>query len=91
MPSSSSSSSSNDNSVRVHDYGSASEIAAESIKNGKAFSNIRELVLTLHQSGPLREIIRTIYETMIAISNTTSEINDAVKDLEERGIINDIC
>ena len=86
MPSSSSSSSSsNDNSVRVHDYGSATEItyeeAAESIKNGKAFSSIRELVLTLHQSGPLREIIRTIYETMIAISNTTSEINGAVKDL----------
>jgi uncharacterized protein YjgD (DUF1641 family) len=35
-------------------------------------------------------MIRTMYETMIAIYDATSEINGAIKDLKESGIINDI-
>src|SRR6266487_2539377 len=64
-----SSSSSDDNSVRIQDYASvkisetASERAAESIKNVamgivEASSSIRELVITLHQSGAIKEIAR---------------------------------
>jgi hypothetical protein len=31
-----------------------------------------------------------MYETIIAINDTTGEINGAIKDLKESGIINDI-
>jgi DNA-binding TFAR19-related protein (PDSD5 family) len=93
---SSSSSSSNDNSVRIRDYATAitsdtsSEQAAESIKNVamgivEAASSIRELVLTLHQSGAIEEIARAAR----AIRDTANEINDTVKNLNERGIIKD--
>ena len=64
-----SSSSSNDISVRIRDYATAktsettSEQTAESIKNVamgivEASSSIRELILTLHQSGAIEEIAR---------------------------------
>jgi gas vesicle protein len=93
---SSTSSSSNDNSVRIRDYATAktsettSVQAAESIKNVamgivEASSSIRELVLTLHQSGAIEEIARTAR----AIRDTANEINDTVKNLNERGIVKD--
>jgi methyl-accepting chemotaxis protein len=93
---SSSSSSCNDNSVRIRDYATAttsettSEQVAESIKNVamgivEASSSIRELVLTLHQSGAIEEIARAAR----AIRDTANEINDTVKNLNERGIIKD--
>ncbi|MFZ0895029.1 MAG: hypothetical protein WAZ77_11045, partial [Candidatus Nitrosopolaris sp.] len=91
-----SSSSSNDNSVRIRDYANAkisettSERAAESIKNVamgivEASSSIRELVLTLHQSGAIEEIARAAR----SIRDTVNEVNDTVKNLNERGIIKD--
>ncbi len=91
-----SSSSSNDNSVRIRDYATAkisettSERAAESIKNVamgivEASSSIRELVLTLHQSGAIEEIARAAR----GIRDTVNEINDSVKNLNDRGIIKD--
>src|SRR5437773_12003193 len=91
---SSSSSSSNDNSVRIRDYATAktsettSEQAAESMKNVaigivEASSSIRELVLTLHQSGAIEEIARAAR----GIRDTVNAINDTVKNLNERGII----
>jgi len=91
-----SSSSSNDNSVRIRDYATAktsettSVQAAESIKNVdmgivEASSSIRELVLTLHQSGAIEEIARAAR----GIRDTVNEINDSVKNLNDRGIIKD--
>jgi len=91
-----SSSSSNDNSVRIRDYASAktpetaSEEAAESIKNVamgivEASSSIRELVLTLHQSGAIEEIARAAR----GIRDTVNEINDTVRNLNNRGIFKD--
>jgi gas vesicle protein len=91
-----SSSSSNDNSVRIRDYATTrtsettSEQAAETIKNVakgivEASSSIRELVLTLHQSGAIEEIGRAAR----AIRDTANEINDSVKNFNERGIIKD--
>ena len=91
-----SSSSSNDNSVRIRDYATTrtsettSEQAAESIKNVamgivEASSSIRELVLTLHQSGAIEEIARAAR----GIRDTVNEINDTVKNINERGIIKD--
>ncbi len=91
-----SSSSSNDNSVRIRDYATAttsettSERAAESIKNVaigivEASSSIRELVLTLLQSGAIEEIGRAARD----IRNTVNEINDSVKNLNDHGIIKD--
>ena len=91
-----SSSSSNDNSVRIRDYANAkisettSERAAESIKNVamgivEASSSIRELVLTLHQSGAIEEIGRAAR----SIRDTANEINHTVKNLSDRGIIKD--
>jgi DNA-binding Lrp family transcriptional regulator len=91
-----SSSSSNDNSVRIRDYATAkisegnSKRAAESIKNVamgivEASSSIRELVLTLHQSGAIEEMGRAAR----AIRDTANEINDTVKNLNDRGIIKD--
>src|SRR5213080_2171621 len=91
-----SSSSSNDNSVRIRDYATeklsriTSERAAESIKNVamgivEASSSIRELVLTLHQSGAIEEIARAAR----GIRDTVNEINDSVKNLNDRGIIKD--
>jgi methyl-accepting chemotaxis protein len=91
-----SSSSSSDNSVRIRDYATAktsetaSEEAAESIKNVamgivEASSSIRELVLTLHQSGAIEEIARAAR----GIRDTVNEINDTVKNLNERGIVKD--
>jgi methyl-accepting chemotaxis protein len=91
-----SSSSSSDNSVRIRDYATAKtsettpEQAAESIKNVamgivEASSSIRELVLTLHQSGAIEEIARAAR----GIRDTVNEINDTVKNLNERGIIKD--
>jgi hypothetical protein len=65
------------NSVIRMIMGSKSEItyneAGESIKNSKASSNF-ELVLTLY-SSLLKEVVLTISETMIAINETTDEIN----------------
>src|SRR5439155_23572900 len=91
-----SSSSSNDNSVRVRDYAttttseSTSEQAAESIKHVakgivEASSSIRELILTLLQSGAIEEIARAAR----GIRDTVNEINDNVKNLNDRGIIKD--
>ena len=91
---SSSSSSSNDNSVRIRDYATAktpettSVQAAESIKNVamgivEASSSIRELILTLHQSGAIEEITRAAR----SIRDTANEINDTIKNLNEGGII----
>jgi methyl-accepting chemotaxis protein len=91
-----SSSSSSDNSVRIRDYATAKtsetipERAAESIKNVamgivEASSSIRELVLTLHQSGAIEEIARAAR----GIRDTVNEINDSVKNLNDRGIIKD--
>ena len=79
-----SSSSSNDNSVRVRDYAttttseSTSEQAAESIKHVakgivEASSSIRELILTLLQSGAIEEIARAAR----GIRDTVNEINDS--------------
>jgi methyl-accepting chemotaxis protein len=78
---SSSSSSSNDNSVRIRDYATAkisdtTEQTAESIKNVamgivEASSSIRELILTLHQSGAIEEIARAAR----GIRDTVNEIN----------------
>jgi methyl-accepting chemotaxis protein len=93
---SSSSSSSIDNSVRIRDYETAkisettSEQTAESIKNVamgivEASSSIRELILTLHQSGAIVEIARAAR----SIRDTVNEVNDTVKNLNERGIIKD--
>jgi hypothetical protein len=93
---SSSSSSSNDNSVRIRDYATVktsettSVQAAESIKNVamgivEASSSIRELILTLHQSGAIEEITRAAR----SIRDTANEINDTVKNLNERGTIKD--
>jgi len=93
---SSSSSSSNYNSVRIRDCGTATtsesipEQAAESIKNVamgilEACSSIRNLVLTLHRSGAIEEIARAAR----SIRDTANEINDSVKNLNNRGIIKD--
>jgi gas vesicle protein len=93
---SSSSSSSNHNSVRIRDYATAKKSetasmqAAESIKNVamgivEASSSIRELVLTLLQSGAIEEITRAAR----SIRDTADEINDTVKNLNDRGIIKD--
>ena len=62
----------------------------ESIKNVamgivEASSSIRELVLTLHQSGAIEEIARAAR----GIRDTVNEINDSVKNLNDRGIIKD--
>jgi DNA-binding Lrp family transcriptional regulator len=95
MPSSSSSA--DDNSVRIRDYPTASNSTSEtteqvegSIKDAakdivEASSSIRELVLTLHQSGATEEIGLAAR----AIRNTVNEINDIVKNLNERRIIKD--
>src|SRR2546425_9962961 len=91
---SSSSSSSNDNSVRIRDHVTAktsettSVQAAESIKNVamgivEASSSIRELILTLQQSGAIEE------RAARSIRDTANEINDTVKNLNERGNIKD--
>ena len=82
--------------MRIRDYATAKtsenspEQAAESIKNVamgivEASSSIRELVLTLHQSGAIEEIARAAR----GIRDTVNEINDTVKNLNERGIIKD--
>lgn len=82
--------------MRIRDYATAktsettSVQAAESIKNVamgivEASSSIRELILTLHQSGAIEEITRAAR----SIRDTANEINDTVKNLTERGIIKD--
>src|SRR5438445_2699858 len=91
-----SSCSADDNSVRIRDYATAkisettSEQGAESIKNVamgivEASSSIRELILTLHQSGAIEEITRAAR----SIRDTANEINDTVKNLNEGRIIKD--
>jgi uncharacterized protein Yka (UPF0111/DUF47 family) len=89
----STSSSSNDNSVRIRDYTivpspQTTEQTTEPIKNVakdlvEASSSIRELIQTLHQSGATEEIGRAAR----AIRDIANEINDTVKNLNERGII----
>ena len=82
--------------MRIRDYATAktsetaSEEAAESIKNVamgivEASSSIRELVLTLHQSGAIGEIARAAR----GIRDTVNEIIDTVKNLNNRGILKD--
>ena len=51
----------------------------------EASSSIRELVLTLHQSGAIEEIARGAR----GIRDTANEINDTVKNLSDHGIIKD--
>jgi len=83
-----------DNSVRIHDDYSVSEGVAESIKDVAkdirgTTSNTRELIHTILRTGVIEEIVRTILETTVAIRDTANEINYAVKDLKERGVIRD--
>ena len=92
---SSSSSSLDDNSVRIRDHAITStsettEQTRETIKDVdrdivKASSSIRELILTLHHIGAMEEIGRATR----AIRDTANEINDTVKNLNERGTIKD--
>jgi methyl-accepting chemotaxis protein len=92
---SSSSSSFDDNSVRIRDHaitsrsetteqttGTIKDVARDIVE---ASSSIRELILTLHHIGAMEEIGRATR----AIRDTANEINDTVKNLNERGTIKD--
>ena len=94
--SSPSSSSDDDNSVRIQDYATpssstseATEQTTETINVAKdiveASSSIRELIRTLRHIGAMEEIGRVTR----AIRDTANEINDTVKNLNERGTIKD--
>ena len=88
--------SSDDNSVRIHDYYcplTSDHATAGSIQNNNA-KNIsetsftaRDLIHTLLKTAAIEELVRTIFETTIAIRDTAKEFNDIARDLKEKGII----
>ena len=87
---------SSDNSVRIHDYSLTSDRAVESIKNAardinKSSSTTKQLVHTLVRTGAFGDIVQAILETTIAIRDIANEVNLTVKDLKERGTIEDIA
>jgi methyl-accepting chemotaxis protein len=92
---SSSSSSFDDDSVRIRDHaitstsetteqttGTIKDVARDIVE---ASSSIRELILTLHHIGAMEEIGLATR----AIRDTANEINDTLKNLNERGTIKD--
>jgi len=50
-------------------------------------STTKQLVPTLVRTSAFEEISRAIFETTIAISDFANELNENIKDLNERGAI----
>jgi hypothetical protein len=67
---------------------------ADSIRNiakgiRETSTKIRKTVKTLRHSGAIDEFTQAVHEATLTACITAKEINEASKDLKERGIIND--